>query len=209
MRKVQLERKFRSETAHFDAWHMLEISTLHRGALMNRYVSFSSSWQNYEVQQGFWAELGSVYTYFCFHFFNPDSGVWMVFFSEWCMWVAVTLIWDVHDMRRLWYRPPALISAMKQLDYSSPLGWKKDNLDVQALLGKIKSVNWDEFPLINVSFDMYNYFPSLSPGRFHQSAGDYVRIKSASGELCSKEEASLGRVPSGDRSRLLATKSLT
>lgn len=72
----------------------------------------------------------------------------------------------------------------------------------------MKSINWDEVPLINVSRDMYYHRLSLSPELFHTSAKDYIWVYPAPRECFSKEDASRGRVPSGNRPRLRTTRSL-
>lgn len=137
-RTVRFQPKFRPETGYFVAWHMLEPSALNRSALANRYVRVPSWRKFYEVPQGLWAGLESVYAYFGSHLFNPDSGFWTIFFIEWCVRLAITLIWDVHDIWRLWYLPPALIEAMEQLDYSGLLDSTEFNLEMHSLLCRIK-----------------------------------------------------------------------
>lgn len=70
---VCYELRMRSKTVYFFAYQMVEVSAMAEIAYASRYVHVRNWWHNYEVLQGFWAELVSVYTYFGTQLFNSES----------------------------------------------------------------------------------------------------------------------------------------
>lgn len=68
---VWFECRFRSDNGFFVAYRMLEASKLTRNACSNMYVRIPSWWQDLELPQGFWAELGSIHAYYSTHLLNP------------------------------------------------------------------------------------------------------------------------------------------
>lgn len=192
---VRYERRMRSDTGYFIAYQLVEASAIAEIAYANRYVRVPNWWHDYEVPQGYWAELGSVYTYYGTQLFDSESGMWTVFLSEWCVRVAATLLWDVHDMWRLRCLPSTLLELMDQLDYSAPLGHADKNLEVHALLRKIREVDWNLVDTANTSRNMRQPKISRSPGSTHPSSGDYVWINPNTGELCFRADSLAGRRP--------------
>lgn len=117
------------------------------------------------------------------------------------MRVAATLLWETYDISRLWCLPEPLLDLLDQLDYSIPLGHSDNNLEVHALLRKIRGVNWDEAPTANSSLIVGHPKASLSPGRTYRSAGDYVWFNPLTGDVGSREEAVDCRRPPNTISR--------
>lgn len=192
---VRFERRTRSQTGFFVAYQMLEASEMLRTFLPGRYVRTSSWWADYEVPQGFWAEMGPIYTYFSLCLCGSSHSLWTIFMTEWCVCVACTLIWERYDCWRIWCLPLELLALIRQLDYSLPLGGESVNQKVHNLLNKIEQVNWDEVPAANASRDFRNPPTNLSSGRRHPTAGDYAWFDPLRGDFCSREEAILGRRP--------------
>lgn len=79
---VRFERRFRSDSGFFVAYQMVEAQHITRAALANRYLRVPSWWQAYEVLQGFWADVGPIYTYFGTRLADPNSGLWTVFMTK-------------------------------------------------------------------------------------------------------------------------------
>ena len=119
---VRAERRLRSDTGYFIAYQMLEARDIARDHYTNRYQKIPSWWGQFEVCQGFWAELGPVLTYYGRYLSNPRHGLWVVFLTEWCVKVASTLLWETYDSWRLWFLPPKRIELMRLLDYTVLLG---------------------------------------------------------------------------------------
>ena len=61
---VRFERRVRSDTGYFVAYQMIEVREISRQHYMNRYQRTPSWWSQFEVCQGFWAELGPILTYY-------------------------------------------------------------------------------------------------------------------------------------------------
>lgn len=55
--------------------------------------------------------------------------------------VGITLVWEVHDLCRLWNPPPGFIGLMDQMDLTVSLRSEADNLEVNHLLQKIEKLN--------------------------------------------------------------------
>ena len=118
---------------------------------------------------------------------------WVVFLTEWCTKVAMTLLWETYDCWRLWNLPPQLISLMRRLDYSVPIGGADADAELHSLLDKIENVDWDSVPRQNSSRSFIRQRPSFSAGRSHRGAGDYAGFNTWTGSQCSCEEARLSR----------------
>ena len=190
---VRFERKMRSDTGYFLAYQMVEAGEIARSHYINRYQQLPSWWGQFEVCQGFWAELGPILTYFGSHLNDPRHGLWVVFLTEWCVKVAATLLWEAYDCWRLWYLPPKLVEFMRLLDYTVPLGGADTDIELHSLLKKIDQVDWDTVPPINSSRSLTRRRPSFSSGRSHSAAGDFVWINPWTSALCSPSEARLSR----------------
>lgn len=64
--------------------------------------------------------------YYGMHMINPESGIWTIFLTEWCVRVALTLVWDVYDTWRLWCLPSPLLDLLDQLDFHSLVGHRNE-----------------------------------------------------------------------------------
>ena len=138
---VRFERRIRSDTGFFVAYQMLDAREIARHHYANRCQQLPSWWSHYEIRQGFWAELGPVFSNYGSYLRDPRQRFWVIFLTEWCVKVAATLIWEVYDCWRLWYLPPRLIELMRRLDYSVPLGDEDTSDEVHSLLDKVQSVD--------------------------------------------------------------------
>ena len=94
---VRFESKMRSGTGYFLAYQMVGAGEIARSHYTNRYQQRPSWWGQFEVCQGFWAELGPILTYFGSHLNDPRHELWVVFLKEWCVKVAATLLWEAYD----------------------------------------------------------------------------------------------------------------
>ena len=190
---VRAERRLRSDTGYFIAYHMLEALEIARDHYINRYQKIPSWWGQFEVCQGFWAELGPVLTYYGRYLCDPRHGLGVVFLTEWCAKVAATLLWETYDCWRLWFLPPKLIELMRLLDYTVPLGGGDVYSVFHSLLDKIESVVWDSIPRQNSSRSFTHQRPSFSPGRTHRAVRDFAWFSPWSRSLCLAAEAQLSR----------------
>ncbi|CDF32986.1 unnamed protein product [Chondrus crispus] len=190
---VRAERRLRSDTGYFVAYHMLEAREIARDHYTNRYQKIPSWWGQFEVCQGFWAELGPVLAYYGRYLSDPRHGLWVVFLTEWCVKVAATLLWETYECWRLWFLPLKLIELMGLLDFTVPLGGADVDSEVHSLLEKIESVSWDAIPCQNSSRSFTHQHPSFSPGQAHCAAGDFAWFNPWSGSLFSAAEAQLSR----------------
>ena len=109
------------------------------------------------------------------------------------MKVAATLLWEVFDCWRSWFLPAKLVQQIRFLDLSIPLSGLDVTRDVHALLDLIEGVAWDCVTPQNSSRTLPRQRPSVSPGRTHPAAGDFVWINPWSFSLCSAWEAQQSR----------------
>ena len=99
---------------------------------------------------------------------------------------------DLRLLEALVLAPP-LISLMRRLDYSVPLGGVDADAELHSLLDKIENVDWDSVPRQHSSRSFIRQRPSFSPGRSHRGAGDYAWFNPWAGSQCSCDEARLSR----------------
>ena len=120
---------------------MLEIQNVLRSARRSRYVAVPDGWYHYEVPHGLAVELPWVVTYLGTRLFSPTSGVWTVFYTEWCAQVAAALLWDTYDNCRIFWIPPAVRAGIRAVDLTEVLGSPDNYQDVLRFLTVIDQVN--------------------------------------------------------------------
>ena len=191
---VPYERKCRMELGYFVPWHNVEVDCMARSALDGRYVRIPHWWVDWEMPQGFWAELPPVLAYagsVLLH--NPDSGWWVVHRTQWVINIAMYLVWDAYDTGRLWYCPPKVLSAFHTLPFCVVLGVDGAR-DLRKFVAIIESVDWSAVPA-HQSQRRGSRRPNLSPGRSADS-GDFVWVDAHAGKIVSSWSAKRKRAES-------------
>ena len=105
---VRWERRFRSRTGFLTPYQLVGAERIASDARANRLVCIRDheEWSRYEVAQGLWVPLPPVLTYLGSHMiWDPDSPVWLIFYTEWVAEVATVFLWEVYDRFRLWWLP--------------------------------------------------------------------------------------------------------
>ena len=72
----------------------------------------------------------------------PQSGWWVVYYTERTAKVACFILWDVYDSFKLWRRPQRLIQWMRSLDLTWVLGSPLNTEDLNHLLDVIECTDW-------------------------------------------------------------------
>lgn len=188
---VRFERRSRMLHNKFVLWHNIEVESLGPRRVSDKYISVPQWWSEWEVPQGFWAELPCVLAYKASFFLrNPMSAWWVIACTGWAVNVAVFLVWDAYDTSRLWFLPPKLVEALHILPLQGVLG-EDGHRDLKKFLKVIEEVKWEQVPKVN------NCRSSASRSRFcfgrNGQAGDFVWIDPVTAKIVSEGEAKARR----------------
>ena len=146
-RLIRWERFQRARTGYLIPYQMIEADAIVDACKAERYVRMPGMWQDWEVPKGLWVELPPVLTYAWSRLLNnPASGVWPVFYAEWCAIVACAWLWELYDSYRLFWLPDLLLAGIRRLNLDRVLGCPCNGRDLSHLLGIIEDTEWSDVP---------------------------------------------------------------
>ena len=176
--RVKWERRTRSRSGYLVPYHCIEIDMVRRNARRSRYVAVPSAFSRGEVEvpRGFLADLPPVLSYKSSELImnSSETGLWVVFYSEWTAKVAASLLWEAYDHFRVWFLPPSLRQMMRDLDLAFVLGSTSNYRDLMHFLTVIDETDWSRVPLEWSQRGTRSLAQDASPGRHCASAGDYI-----------------------------------
>ncbi len=145
-RDVRNERRLRSLTGRIIPFHVLHHHCFRHRYLEEFFVGLNTGWKRLEVPRGCVAELPAVFSYKTSELLDPQSGWWVVAFTEWAAKVAGAVLGDVYDTFRLWYLPPLMIAGIRSLDLVTVLGNATNAAEMRRLLAVIEATDFSTKP---------------------------------------------------------------
>lgn len=183
---VRVERRARARYGVLAQWHQPEVEHVEVLYQDERWVTVPRWFEEWEVPQGFWAELGPPLAYIGSQIQRDrQSGWWVVVLTNWVVEVWAYALWEAFDTWRLWWLPPKIREAVNHLNLRPALGLDGVR-DAQQAVSLMNSIDWDRVPRdqrsrLSVSADW-------SVGRTGD-VGDYVYVNPEEWRLVSKSEA--------------------
>lgn len=170
---VRMERRLRARCGILAQWHQPEAEGINTYEQVNRWLVLPHWFKDWEVAQGFWAELGPPLAYIGSALMaDRTSGWWVVVLTNWVVEVWVYEIWEAFDTWRLWWLPPRVRDAVEVLDLSPVLGC--DGIqDAKSAVRLLRETDWDAVPIENQS--RMRIVKNWSSGR-DGSAGDFIWV---------------------------------
>ena len=146
--RVKWERRSRARHGYYIPLQYIEVDMIREHARYGRYVPFHHQWHEYETPMGFLVDLPPVITYRGIELASSatNSGLWVVFYSEWIAKCAAALLWDAYDHFRVWCLPKAVCAGIRELDLSDALGSVNNYHDALHLVSVIESIDWHAVP---------------------------------------------------------------
>jgi len=108
---------------------------------LSRCVPIPYFFDQVEVFQGFWAEMGLMLTYLVIYWTDLEHWLWVIFLTEWATKVAANVLGEAYDTYCLWYLPLALRAYIRSLDLSVPLCAGRTNQEVHLLVDIVDDIN--------------------------------------------------------------------
>lgn len=106
----------------------------------------TSFWRRIEMRHACPAELPPVYTYKAEEFMDPNSGWWVVAYTELVLCVISFLLYEAYENVRISAVSPDLIRLTRDLDLETPLGSIQNAAEALWILTVIKSTLFDSLP---------------------------------------------------------------
>lgn len=146
---VRYERRCRSAHGYFIPYHNVEVESWAPRALGGHYVRIPGWWRDWEVPAGCWAELPPALAYIGSALITDmQSAWWVAVCTGWAVNVAMYLVWDSYDTRRLWWIPPRLRVAIRAMpsDAMRVMMGEGGYSELVRLLDVIDRARWDDVP---------------------------------------------------------------
>lgn len=95
---MRIERRARARSGIFCQWHQPEAEGVTPAEQLRRWPKVPSWFAEWEVPQGFWAELGPPLAYIGSALLHDrGSGWWVVVLTSWVVEVWVYEVWEAYD----------------------------------------------------------------------------------------------------------------
>lgn len=149
---VRIERRARLKHGAFLQWHQPEDDLLRRHILQAHWVIIPQWWLEWELPQGFWAELGPSLAYVCSQVIQDHtSRWWVVVVTQWVVEVMTFLVWDDFDTWHLWWLTHRLLTAYYKLVQVVSLSCEGADdalrfVNCSPFSNFSRSFNWDRLP---------------------------------------------------------------
>lgn len=144
---VRFERRARSALGCLVPYQDLQAFSFRAAARADRWPQVSSMWSRVEVPQGCLVELPPVITYLGSELIaDPNSGIWVVAFTEMVAKTASFIIQEVYDNYRLWALSPHTIRFARELDLKPVLGNQANVEEFLSLLRVIETTDFGSLP---------------------------------------------------------------
>ena len=187
---LRFERYQRGRSGYFVPYQALEVQHLKRDALRARYVALPAGWPRWEVPRGLHVELPSVLTYAWSKLINqPSSGIWSVFYTEWCTNVAIAWLWEIFSSGRLFWLPNAVQSGLKALNLEAVLGSADIQQEATKYLALCISINWKAVHASQRSRPFPVSRSDFARTMREDSGGDWVYVDTETCQVCDEAQA--------------------
>lgn len=163
---VKNERRLRSKHGRPIPWQCLSTFGVGRDFLSRAFCALTPFWSRIEVPRGMCVELPMVFSYKMRELHDPNSGYWVVAYTEMVIKTAAFLLFEVYDNFRLWALSPHTIEFIRTLDLDSALGSRSNATEILRLCTVIENKDYTRLP---TEWRVRGHGVSLSGGR--RSAG--------------------------------------
>ena len=185
VKSVADTRRFRSRLNRAVPYECLNMFGLHDGYFLNGFAELTPQWRKLEVPRGCNAELPMIFSYKMDELHDPQSGYWVVAYTEWVVKVAAFILFDVYDSYRLWALSPAMIEAIGQLNLDQALGNRENARELRRLVAVIENTRFSDFP---AEWRARGSHASLDPGRQGPGA-DFIYYNPWTRSAVSRDDA--------------------
>jgi len=185
MKSVADTRRFRSRLNRAVPYECINMFGLQDGYFLNGFAELTPQWRKLEVPRGCNAELPMIFSYKMDELRDPQSGYWVVAYTEWVVKVAAFVLFDVYDSYRLWALSPAMIEALGQLNLDQALGNRENARELRRLVAVIENTRFSDFP---AEWRARGSHVSLDPGR-QGSGADFIYYNPWTRSAVSREDA--------------------
>jgi hypothetical protein len=137
-----------------------------------------------------------VFTYKAEELMDPNSGYWVVAYTELVAKAAAYLLFEVWDVYRLWAMSPDMLINMEKLDLEVVFGNASSADELRRLMAVIRGTN---FAAVPTDCRARGQMPSRSPGR-QGPGGDWIWYDPSRRELLHSRDTARARANALDRS---------
>ena len=183
---VRHERRMRAKYGLAIPYQCLTAFDMQDDFRVAGFPRLTSFWRRIEVPRGCCAELPPVFTYKAEQLMDPESGWWVVAYTEFVLRVAAYLLFDAYDNLRVWAMSPDMTRLLKEIDLVGPLGSEANSTEALRIVAAIESINFDNQP---ENWRSRGNYASGSTGRNGPGA-DYVYYNVCQDRLITEREAS-------------------
>lgn len=171
---VRGERRARSNKGLMVPYQCVAQFELHGEALRERCVAVTPRWTRVEVPRGCNVELPPIFSYKSSVMQDdPDSGWWVVAYTQHVAKTASFILMDAYDQYRLWALSSDMIRFLRELDLLPVLGNEGNVAELLGFLSIIESTEWERVDSRNRLRGVKGDQLSYSPGRVGPG-GDFV-----------------------------------
>ena len=143
---VKNERRLRSRYGRPVPYQCLSTFGVRRSFMERAFCELTGYWSRIEVPRGCSAELPMVFSYKMRELMDPQSGWWVVAYTEFAVKVAAFILMDAYDRFRLWALSPTLISQLLMLDLDGALGNAENARELRRMLRVINDTDFSSLP---------------------------------------------------------------
>ena len=179
------ERRWRSRYGLAIPSHALNLFAVRNRFAANAYLKVTPYWQSMEVPRGCHVKLPMVFTYKARELRDPQSGWWVVAYTEFAAKTAAFILFEVYDSYRLWALSGVMIANIRALDLPRVLGSRANADELERLLRVIERTDFSKLPN---NWSRRGEGRSLAPGR-RGAGADYLFYNPHNERAISYEDA--------------------
>ena len=141
---LRFERSLRGKYGYLVPYQCLEFVEFHASSRATRYLPVPKDWVEWEVPLGLAVELPSVLTYMEQRLRESSDVAWPIFYTEWTVNCAASLLWEAYSTHRLFWIPPYVRRGIRHLNLTWLLGSKRNADELLELVALIERIRWPD-----------------------------------------------------------------
>lgn len=145
-RWVHDERRFRSKFGRAIPYQCVTVFSMKDSYFRKAFCGLPNHWRTIEVPMSCAVESPMIFSYRARQLMDPQSGWWVVAYTEFAVKTAAFILMEVYDNFRLWSLSPDMIGAIRSLDLTRALGCVENVRECLALLDVIEGTNYEALP---------------------------------------------------------------